>query len=160
MRDTTSSDVPCLLYHFKSPFSHQRYIVRVEQYPHDFYGVKFYLKADTQNPHKYNRLTGLNEPRPVINTCIDILLKISDENPRASFGFIGSNLLEEGMAETKRFRVYRRILTTYFSEREFYHYQMTEQSAYALIRRKELDKNPNLVNELNAYFTEHYSDFD
>lgn len=103
MRDTTSGDVPFLLYHFKSSFSHQWYVVRVEQYPNDFYGIKFYLKADKLNPHKYNRMTGLNE---------------------------------------------------------FYHYQMKEQSAYALIRRSELDAQPQLLEELNMYFIQHYSNFD
>lgn len=160
MRDTTSGDVPFLLYHFKSSFSHQWYVVRVEQYPKDFFGIKFYLKADKLNPHKYNRMTGLNEPRPVINTCIAILLEISMHNPHASFGFIGANMIDEDMEETKRFCVYRRILTTYFSENEFYHYQMKEQSAYALIRRSELDAQPQLLETLNMYFTQHYSNFD
>ena len=160
MRDTTSGDVPFLLYHFRSSFSHQWYIVRVEEYPNDFYGVKFYLKTDKLNPHKYNRLTGLNEPRPVINTCIAILLEIGQQNLRASFGFIGANMINEGMTETKRFCVYRRILTTYFSEEVFYHYQMKEQSAYALIRRSVLDANPQIVDNLNDYFSKHYSNFD
>lgn len=135
-------------------------MVRVEQYPNDFFGIKFYLKEDRLNPNKYNRMTGYNEPRPVINTCIAILLEIAIHNPHASFGFIGANMINEGMEETKRFCVYRRILTTRFSEDEFYHYQMEEQSAYVLIRRGELDNNPNLLKNLNTYFTEHYSNFD
>lgn len=156
----TAGDVPCLLYHFRSTRSHQWYIVRVEEYPNHFYGIKFYLKADSNNPHKYNHLTGLNEARPVINTCIAILMDISKRHSDASFGFIGANLIGEGYYETKRFRVYRRILTTYFSEIYFEHYQILEQSAYAMVRRSELEKNPLLIDQISTYFSDNYSNFD
>jgi len=155
-----SNGIPVSIYHFKSPKTKQWYIVRVEEYPHHFFGVKFYLKADSNNPHKYNRLSGLNEPRSVINTCIAIMLDIEKQNPRASFGFIGANIEGEGLANTKRFRVYRRILTTYFSEEAFFHYQVIEQSAYAMVRRTELESNDNLINQISTYFSENYSNFD
>ena len=89
-----------LIYHFRSTRTKKWYIVRVEQYPNDFYGIKFYLKDDRLNPHKYNRLTGLNEPRPIIYTCIAILMELAEQNPNASFGFIGANLLGESDYET------------------------------------------------------------
>jgi len=157
---STKEDVPVLLYHFRSPRTKQWYVVRVEEYPDSFYGIKFYLKADSLSPHKYNRLTGLNEPRAIINTCIAILLELEKQNPHSSFGFIGANIEGEGHVETKRFRVYRRILTTYFSEEVFYHYQILEQSAYAMIRRTELDKNPKLVEKLSTYISDNYTYFD
>lgn len=159
MRNGTG-EVPVLLYHFRSTRTNQWYIVRVEEYPNSFYGIKFYLKADSLSPHKYNRLTGLNEPRAVINTCIAILLELEKQYPHSSFGFIGANLEGESNAETKRFRVYRRILTTYFSEEIFYHYQIVEQSAYAMIRRTELDSNPQLIEKISTYFSDNYSNFD
>lgn len=81
-----------LLYAFKSPKSHQWYWVWVEVYQHDFYAVKFHLKAHRHSDNKYNLLTGLNEARPVINTCIAIMQEIYNINPRASFGFIGANI--------------------------------------------------------------------
>ena len=134
--------------------------MRVEQYPNDFYGIKFYLKDDRLNPHKYNRLTGLNEPRPIIYTCIAILMELAEQNPNASFGFIGANLLGESDYETKRFRVYRRVLTTYFSEEHFLHYQIVEKSAYALVRRHVVDNNPEIIKEISTYFSDNYTDFD
>lgn len=159
MRDK-SGDVPVLLYHFRSTRTNQWYIVRVEQYPMNFYGIKFHLKSDSNNPKKYNRLTGLNEARPVINTCIAILMEVSNENPESSFGFIGANLQGESERETKRFRVYKRILTTYFSEEHFFHYQIIEKSAYALVRRTSLERNPNLVHEISTYFSDNYTNFE
>ena len=155
-----SGDVPVLLYHFRSTRSNQWYIVRVEQFPMHFYGIKFFLKSDSNNPNKYNRLTGLNEVRPVINTCIAILLTIAKQDMESSFGFIGANIQGESERETKRFRVYKRILTTYFSEEHFYHYQIIEKSAYALVRRSAIEKNSNLVNDISTYFSDNYTDFE
>ncbi len=159
MRDI-SGDVPVLVYHFRSPKTRQWYIVRVEEYPSDFYGIKFYLKADRLNPNKFNRLTGLNEPRSIINTCIAILMDLTDTCPEASFGFIGSNIIGEDEYETKRFRVYRRMLTTYFSEEQYHHYQIVEKSAYALVSRKALSANPDLIKKISTYFSDNYTNFE
>lgn len=156
----TVGDISVLIYHFRSTRTKKWYIVRVEQYPNDFFGIKFYLKDDRLNPHKYNRLTGLNEPRPIVYTCIAILMELSEQYPDSSFGFIGANLPGEGEKETKRFRVYRRVLTTYFSEESYLHYQIVEKSAYALVRRRVLENNPNIINEISTYFSDHYTDFD
>ncbi len=84
-----------LLYTFKSPKSHQWYWVWVEVYQCDFYAVKFHLKAHRDSPNKYSLMTGLNEARPVINTCIAIMHEIGNINPHSSFGFIGANMQDE-----------------------------------------------------------------
>lgn len=156
----TDGSVPYRLYHFRSPRTHQWYLVRVEEYPYHFFGIKFYLKADAHNPHKYNRLTGLGEARPLINTCIAILMDIAEQEKESSFGFIGANLVGEGNQETKRFRVYRRVLTTYFSEDVFLHYQIIQQSAYAMVRKSTLVQQPDLIERLSTYFSDNYTLFD
>jgi len=156
----STGDVPVLIYHFRSSRTKKWYIVRVEEYPNKFFGIKFYLKDDRLNPHKYNRLTGLNEPRPIINTCIAILMELAEQYPGSSFGFIGANLIGESEKETKRFRVYRRILTTYFSEEHYLHYQIIEKSAYALVCKHVVEKNPNIIREISTYFSDNYTNFD
>lgn len=78
----------------------------------------------------------------------------------SSFGFIGANLIGESENETKRFRVYRRILTTYFSEEHYLHYQIVEKSAYALVRKSTIEQNPNLIKEISTYFSDNYTNFD
>lgn len=155
-----AGEIPVMVYHFRSTRTKKWYIVRIEQYPDEFFGIKFYLKDDRLNPHKYNRLTGLNEPRPVIYTCIAILMELAEKKPNASFGFIGANMPGENENETKRFRVYRRILTTYFSEETYLHYQIIEKSAYALIRRSVLENNPGIIQDISTYFSDNYTDFD
>ncbi|MBR1941916.1 MAG: hypothetical protein IJ845_11435 [Bacteroidaceae bacterium] len=149
-----------LLYTFKSPKSHQWYWVWVEVYDKDFYAVKFHLKAHRLSKNKYNVMTGLFEARPVINTCIAIMQQIATENPHASFGFIGANMLDESSFYTKRFHIYSRMMATYFSDESFIHWVLYKKSAYVLMRRSELERNPDLINELNAKFKALYDFFD
>ena len=104
--------------------------------------------------------SGLNEARPVIRTCIAILMNIAEKDTHSSFGFIGANLEGETHNETKRFRVYRRILTSYFSQNVFEHYQIVQQSAYAMVRKSELATKPNLIEQISMYFSDNYTNFD
>lgn len=78
------------LYSFKSPKTHMRYIAEVEHYNLDLYAIKFYLKSHQNSKDKFTVLTNLHEARPVIYTCIAILIDIFHQNNKASFAFIGS----------------------------------------------------------------------
>lgn len=149
-----------LLYTFKSSKSHQWYWVWVEVYQRDFYAIKFHLKAHRNSPAKYSLMTGLNEARPVINTCVAIMQEISHINPRASFGFIGANMQDESDVNTKRFRVYRRFMATYFTEDSFEHFFNIKKSSYLLIRKTELMNHPDLLSDLDEKFKDLYSYFD
>jgi hypothetical protein len=134
--------------------------VWVEMYDYNMYAVKFHLKADKNSKYKYNRLTGLNEARPVIHTCIAIMLEIYKADNKASFGFIGSNMPNESENETKRFRVYKRIMATYFSYANFEHIEIKEKSAYMIICRAELEKDRNLIHKIEKFFSDNYDYFD
>lgn len=85
--------------------THHIYWVWVEVYSDHFYAEKFHLKEHKDSPRKYKLLTGLNEVRPVVNTCIAVLREIAENDPLSSFGFIGANSEGESTVETKRFRV-------------------------------------------------------
>ncbi len=163
------------LYFFKSPKTQKIYHVHVEMHPNHFYGIKFHLREHKNLKHKYNITTNLNEVRPIIFTCIKILLDINERDKRSSFGFIGSNTLftvkrscgnvlninnEESMNCTARYRVYKRILLTFFTDEIFSHVQNEEHSAYLMVRRSMLDDNPSLIEDINDYFSENYDDFD
>ena len=149
-----------LLYTFKSPKSHQWYWVWVEVYEHDFYAEKFHLKTHRDSANKYSLMTGLHEARPVICTCIAIMDEIAHINPRSSFGFIGSNMQNESTFMTKRFRVYSSFIATYFTEEVFEHYMMIDKSAYLLVRKTELENNPELLPMLSRKFNQMYDFFD
>ena len=59
----------------------------VEVYSQHFYAVKFHLKAHRNSDKKYNILTGLNEPRECIQTCMAIMKEVAGKDDKASFGF-------------------------------------------------------------------------
>lgn len=170
----TCNNVPELFYTFTSPKTEKTYYVHIEMHPNHFYGVKFHLKDHKKLKAKYNIVTNLNEVRPVIYTCIKIMLDINDKDPLSSFGFIGSNTLAkikrehgklkyiesvEDKSNTSRYRIYRRIMVTFFSEEIFEHVYNEEYSTYLMVRQKELKNNPNLIDEISAYFYDNYNDF-
>ncbi len=51
-----------------------RYTAEVEHYNLDLYAIKFYLKSHQNSKDKFTVLTNLHEARPVIYTCIAILI--------------------------------------------------------------------------------------
>lgn len=105
-------------------------------------------------------MTNTFEPRRIINTCINIMLSIYKENPKASFGFIGANGFNESTNYTKRYRVYSRIVATYFSDKYFYHKENTTKSAYMLINKIALHENPELTEQIEAFFIKQYDYFE
>lgn len=88
------------------------------------------------------------------------MLSIYEKNPKASFGFIGANGFNEDIVCTKRYRVYSRIVATYFSDRFFYHKENMEKSAYILINVLELKENPNLTQQIESFFINQYDYFE
>ena len=51
----------------------------------------------------------------------------------------------ESEFQTKRFRIYSRMMATYFKNDTFAHYMMVPKSAYLMIRKSELEKEPRLA---------------
>lgn len=172
----TNQNVPELFYTFKSTKTGKTYHVHIELYPNHFYGIKFHLKDHKNNPNKYNIMLNYNEARPVIYTCIKIMLDINKKDLCSSFGFIGSNTtlsrkvnsdnreyyekMVENKSNTKRFNVYRRLMVTFFKEQTFEHIYNEEFSVYFMVRRTELTLNPKLIDEISTYFSDMYSNFD
>lgn len=148
------------LYSFKSTKSNECYWVWVECYDLHVYAVKFHLKRHRNSPDKYSIMTGTGEPRRIINTCVSIMLEIAKEDPRSSFGFIGSNMIDENINCTKRYKVYRTLMLTYFSDVHFTHKTNEEKSSYLLIRKSELLNNSHLMNDLELFFTAEYDYFE
>lgn len=110
--------------------------------------------------NKYSVLTNTYEPRRIVMTCINIMLEIYQKDDHASFGFIGSNLEEESIDNTKRFRFYRRIMATYFSEKYFIHQENSLKSAYLMLNKVEMTNNPRLKEDIESAFKEQYEYFD
>lgn len=84
-----------LLYSFKSPKSHQWYWVWVEVYMHNMYAVKFHLKSHRDSRNKYSIMTGLNEPRAVVNTCVAIEFRHFGDTEKSTYILIRHKELAE-----------------------------------------------------------------
>lgn len=149
-----------LLYSFKSTKTNQTYWAWVEAYKHHFYAVKFHLKNHRDSDYKYNVMTGLNEARQCINTVMAIMYEIADKDPYGSFGFIGANMIDESEVYTKRFRVYQRFMQSYFGRETYEHFFNIEKSAYMLLSRKQLEREPDLAQKLLDGFVKLYPYFD
>lgn len=144
------------LYGFKSTKSRIRYLVRVEEYQRKIYVVKFYPKYAKLSPDKYKILTNTNEPRRIIYTCINILKDVFNEEPHSSFAFVASSSQGESYNNTKRYRVYKTIVNTQFGTETFDHFYYEEKSTYLLLRKTELNKNPDLLQSIEEEFEKIY----
>ena len=148
------------IYRFKSEKSKLTYMVRVERYEHNMYAVKFYQKNHRHSDRKYQLLSNTFEPRRILYTVMNIMVEILRKNPKASFGFIGANCENESTENTKRYRVYNRLVATKVSEDLFVHKEDVKTSAYMLVNRKELQEHPELIAKIERTFSELYDYFD
>ncbi len=129
-----------ITYNFKSRSNY--YLVEVERYELDIYIIKFYLKKDKRNSHKYNVLTNENRCSRIINTCVKIMLEIYNKDKLASFGFVGANTIrrdtgfEEPKVQTKRFMVYKRVMYALLGVQTFTHYYDASNSTYLMLNNK------------------------
>ncbi len=135
-----------------------RYIVEVEEYDHDLYAIKYYLKAHELSPNKFKLLTGLNQPAPVIRTCINIMLYfIERRNPWASFIFIGAQLkVEDSQKNTKRFRVYKSVMENFFKPIDFDHYYKEENSIYIILNKLKIENDANILQHIEKIALKYY----
>lgn len=143
------------VYKVVSPVTNGEYRILIDYCNGNIYIIKFYLKRDEGARDKYNRLTGYREPRNLVETCISVLINdFIEKDENASFGFIASNLPNESVNNTKRFRFYETMMSTLIGSERFSHYKLKEVSAYLLIPRK-IENHEKLVNQYWAQLNEH-----
>jgi hypothetical protein len=142
-------------YSFDGPGNHQ-YIVLVENYQEHIYAIKFYLKSHAGSEDKYKLLTGFKQAPRIIRTCLEIMLTIVKENRKASFCILGTNLDNESKKETKRFRVYKRIMQNFFSPIHFEHRYLSEKSLYFLINKE--NNTPSMLKQLSGIIAKYHLD--
>lgn len=144
------------LWHFKSTKSGRMYLVEVEEYENHIYSIKFYPKNMASSTRRFSFMTGDNEPRRVIITCIRIMKLYLERDPRSSFAFIGAHSAEEHGANNKRFRFYMRMMKLYVSQRTFIHYVDEQRSACVIARRTEVEGHRLTINDVTSFFRDIY----
>lgn len=170
MRSKTNNSLRILdLWTFKSVKSNKRYIVEVEGYENDFYGIKFYWKGVEKSKNRYSMLTNDYEPRIIVRSCIEVMLEYYKMNPLASFGFVAAHDLEENIrgkninieAGSRRFRFYQRMMINLFGPETFCQTADTTNTIYLLINNKQLHTGAvsikDIENKLNQTFQGEYT---
>jgi hypothetical protein len=137
--------------------TNKRYIAIVEEYDYYVFIVKFCLQERKYHPDRFNLLTNLNECSRVITTIVLIMKDVYTKNPYASFGFVGSNLPNEDKENTKRFRLYERVVRQIISPVAFEHRQSAKHSSYLLLNKD----NPehNLLSKIDKMFERIYLNY-
>jgi hypothetical protein len=145
-------------YTFRSTKSNQTYIIEVDEFE-DFllFIIKFHLKAHRLSNDKFKLHTKLQEAPSCISTCINLMDLLYKENHFRSFAFIGANSEGEKSENTKRFRLYKRVMEAVFSPATFKHFQHPKSSAYLLLNKIYADNNPTIREEIEVFFLKHYN---
>jgi hypothetical protein len=127
------------------------YIVELFYYQ-DFVFVKFHPKIHENNSNKY-QLTGLGlsiaEIKGLLNTCCKIVLNDLDKNDGNNFiyAFFGQWYVKDNLANrviTKRFSLYEKQVSTFFSHENFFHYKQNVINFYSISPRT----NKNFVTRI------------
>lgn len=143
------------VYKMVSPLTGEEYRILIDFCEGNIYIIKFYCKRDEKAKNRYNKLTGLNEPRNLVESCINVLDRdFLSKNETASFGFIASNIPNEPLRNTKRFRFYEIMMSNLIGDARFVHYKLEEISAYLLIP-KILDNHDALLDQYWQMLKEH-----
>jgi hypothetical protein len=146
-------------YTFKSPKTNQTYIIEVDEFE-DFllFAIKFYLKSHRDSPKRFTLTTGLKEAPSIITTCVNVMIDLYIQNPFCSFTFVGMPLEseQENKDNTKRFRLYSKIMKFLFSDKKFHHYHYSKSSVYLLLNRDFATNQPNLLEQIETFFLKHY----
>lgn len=134
------------LWSFKSTKSNKRYIVEVEGFENQFFGIKFYWKGVEKSKNRYSILTNDYEPRVIVRTCIEVMLDYYRKNHHVSFGFVAAQDLETDIKDKKikseagnrRFRFYQRMMVNLFGPETFYQAADTTHTIYLMINKIQL----------------------
>lgn len=118
--------------------------------------VKFHDRADKNKPIRYTKLTGDGEPLTIVHTIIAIMQQYAERYPKASFSFIASRGANETGEVSKRFRLYHRIILTYFSDSHFYISYDPKLSLYLMLCRSEVESGNLTLSDVLTYINEEY----
>ncbi|MGM9816568.1 MAG: hypothetical protein ACI304_05870 [Lepagella sp.] len=152
------------LWTFKSTKSNKRYIVEVEGFENDFYGLKFYWKGVEKSKDRYSLLTHDYEPRVIIATCIEIMMSYYRKNPNVSFGFIAApdlkdDIRNKGLNEgegSRRFRFYQKVMINLFGPQTFYQVADVSKTFYLMINNNQLSRGIITVKDIETKINQIY----
>lgn len=170
MRSKDSSSLRIVdLWTFKSAKSNKRYIVEIEGFENEFYGLKFYWKGVEKSKNRYSLLTNDYEPRIIVRSCIEVMLEYYRKNRLASFGFVAAPDLDKDLkgkrvdkeSGSRRFKFYRRMMINLFGPETFYQVSDTTNTIYLLVNMTQLSNKAvtlkDIERKLNKFYLGEYT---
>ena len=157
------------LWTFKSLKTNKRYIIEVEGYEAEFYGIKFYWKGVEKSKNRYSLLTNDYEPRIIVRSCVEIMLDYYKKNDLVSFGFVAAPDLEKDIKGkpinpqegSRRFKFYRRMMINLFGPETFSQLSDTENRIYLMLNNQQLSRGlitiERLEQRLNQLYKEEFT---
>ena len=165
MRSVDSSSLRITdLWSFRSLKSNKRYIVEVEGFENEFYGIKFYWKGVEKSKELYSLLTNDYEPRTIVRSCIEIMLDYYIKNPLVSFGFVAAPDLEKDIKGkhldpqkgNRRFLFYQRMMINLFGPKTFSQLSDTENRMYLMVNNRQLSTGLISIRQLEKRLNQLY----
>ncbi|MGN0037051.1 MAG: hypothetical protein ACI36X_07565 [Bacteroidaceae bacterium] len=152
------------LWTFRSTKSNKRYIVEVEGFENEFYGIKFYWKGVEKSRNRYSLLTNDYEPRTIVRSCIEVMLEYYRKNPLVSFGFVAAPDLEGDIkgknvdldSGSRRFKFYQRMMVNLFGPETFYQASDTTNTVYLMINREQLSAGRITIKDIEEKLNQTY----
>ena len=157
------------LWTFKSNKTNKRYIVEVEGFENEFWGLKFYWKGVEKSKNRYSLLTNDYEPRVIVRSCIEVMIEYYHKNSLVSFGFVAAPDLDKDIegkridkeSGSRRFRFYQRMMVNLFGPETFCQVSDTTNTIYLLVNQVQLangavslkDIEQALNKTYNGYYT-------
>lgn len=152
------------LWTFRSTKTNKRYIVEVEGFENEFYGLKFYWKGVEKSKDRYSLLTNDYEPRTIVRSCIEVMLEYYRRNRLVSFGFVAAPDLDKDIegkridkeSGSRRFRFYQRMMINLFGPKTFYQVSDTTNTIYLLINRVKLSNKTVTIKDIEQKLNQTY----
>jgi hypothetical protein len=129
------------------------YYIELDYYEHTVF-IKFYPKIMESEPDKFKKVgIGLKiaEVRKLLYTCCVLIYEEIQMSPQKVFSFVAQIYDRDNLLKRKksiRFSVYKKMVTTYFNDRDYIHFNLEAYNFYCITRIENTTKFLPILQEL------------
>ena len=129
------------------------YYIELDYYEHTVF-IKFYPKIMESEPDKFKKVgMGLKiaEVRKLLYTCCVLVYKEIQMSPQKVFSFVAQIYDRDNLLKRKksiRFSVYKKMVTTYFNDQDYIHFNLEAYNFYCITRIENTTKFLPILQEL------------
>jgi hypothetical protein len=129
------------------------YYIELDYYEHTVF-IKFYPKIMESEPDKFKKVgMGLKiaEVRKLLYTCCVLVYEEIQLSPQKVFSFVAQIYDRDNLLKRKksiRFSVYKKMVTTYFNDQDYIHFNLEAYNFYCITRIENTTKFLPILQEL------------